>query len=476
MSRAGFSIVWANIFLMRSAFAKTSTRLPNLLLAVLVLSSACAPKAVVPAPVVIAPKFSEFMRPVVPAALADSPAAAFASRGWAFLQAGDLRTAEHEFATALKTQPAFYPAETSLGYLELARNDAKAALPHFDRAIDLNAKHDDVAAFLGRAQALQALNRDADAIAAFESALAADPSQTELARRIEVLKFRGVEQGLARARDAARSGRLDEAAQAYTAAIASSPDSAFLYRELAAVERQRGENAAALEHFRKAAALDPGDAKTLAQIGELLDASGELEGAAQAYADAIAIEPSADLEKRLEDVRAKMALTRLPAEYRAIEQAAQVTRAELAALIGIRLGSIVSAARRTDAAPITDVRNHWAATWIMTVARAGIMEPFANHAFQPRAVVRRTDLAQAVVRLLARIAAQNPGRARAWEAARLKFSDLSSSHLAYPAASIAVASDVMKTAGDNGFQPSRAVTGAEAIEAIARVAALAGLR
>ena len=476
MSRAGFSIVWANIFLMRSAFAKTSTRLPNLLLAVLVLSSACAPKAVVPAPVVIAPKFSEFMRPVVPAALADSPAAAFASRGWAFLQAGDLRTAEHEFATALKTQPAFYPAETSLGYLELARNDARAALPHFDRAIDLNAKHDDVAAFLGRAQALQALNRDADAIAAFESALAADPSQTELARRIEVLKFRGVEQGLARARDAARSGRLDEAAQAYTAAIASSPDSAFLYRELAGVERQKGNNAAALDHFRKAAELDPGDAKTLAQIGELLEASGDLEGAAKAYAEAIAIEPGADLEKRLEDVGAKVAATRLPAEYRAIEQAAQVTRAELAALIGIRLGPVVSSARRTDAALITDVRNHWAATWIMTVARAGIMEPFANHAFQPRTVVRRTDLAQAVVRLLARIAAQNPGRARVWEAARLKFSDLSSSHLAYPAASIAVASGVMKTAGDDGFQPSRAVTGAEATEAIARVAALAGLR
>ena len=476
MSRAGFSIVWANIFLMRSASAKASTGLTNLLLAVLVLSSACAPKAVVPAPVVTAPKFSEFMRPVVPAALADSPAAAFASRGWAFLQAGDLRTAEHEFATALKTQPAFYPAETSLGYLELARNDAKAALPHFDRAIELNAKHDDVAAFLGRAQALQALNRDAEALAAFESALAADPSQTELARRIEVLKFRGVEQGLARARDAARSGRLDEAAQAYTAAIASSPDSAFLYRELAGVERQKGNNAAALDHFRKAAELDPGDAKTLAQIGELLEASGDLEGAAKAYAEAIAIEPGADLEKRLEDVGAKVAATRLPAEYRAIEQAAQVTRAELAALIGIRLGPVVSSARRTDAALITDVRNHWAATWIMTVARAGIMEPFANHAFQPRTVVRRTDLAQAVVRLLARIAAQNPGRARVWEAARLKFSDLSSSHLAYPAASIAVASGVMKTAGDDGFQPSRAVTGAEATEAIARVAALAGLR
>ena len=485
-SLAACSIVWANIFLMRSADVRASARqvptastapakLTAIALAALVLASACAPK-VVPAPVVTPPKFADFMRPVVPPAMADSPAAEFASQGWAFLQAGDFRTAEHEFATALKTEPAFYPAETSLGYLELARGDAKAALPHFDHAIELNPQRDDLSAFLGRAQTLLALNRDADAIPAMESALALDPSQTELARRIEILKFRTVEQGVARARDAARAGRLDEATQAYTAAIASSPDSAFLYRELAGVERQKGDRAAALEHFRKAAALDPGDARTLAQIGDLLETDGDFDGAATAYAEAIAIEPGAALERRLEDVRAKSALTRLPAEYRAIEEADQVTRADLAALIGVRLAPVVAAARRTDAAVITDVRNHWAASWIMTVVRAGIMEPFANHAFQPRTVVRRTDLAQATARLLARIAARNPARARAWEAARLKFSDLSSGHLAYPAASIAVASGVLKTAADNSFQPSRAVTGAEAIEAIANIAALAGLR
>jgi tetratricopeptide (TPR) repeat protein len=440
-----------------------------------VLLSACAPKTV-STPVVTAPKFPDFMRPAVPAAMANSPAAVSASRGWSFLQAGDFKAAERDFAAALKIAPAFYPAETSLGYLELARQDAKAALPHFDRALELNSQHGDVAAWLGRGQSLLALNRDPEALAAFEAALAADPSQAELGRRVEVLKFRNVEQGLARARDAARGGRLDEAAQAYTAAIASSPDSAFLYRERAGVERQSGDADAALEDFRKAAALEPGDAKSFAQIGELLEARADFDGAAKAYADAAAIEPSAELDKHLEDVRAKVALARLPADYRNIEQAAQVTRADLAALIGIRLVSLLPAARRGDAALITDVRNHWAATWIMAVARAGIMEPFANHAFQPRTVVRRTDLAQASARLLARIAVQNPGRAKAWESARLKFSDLAASHLAYPAASVAVAAGVMKTAGENGFQPSRAVTGAEAIAAIQRIESLAGLR
>jgi tetratricopeptide (TPR) repeat protein len=459
---------------MRAAPATASARLKKLLLSALVLLSACAPK-VVPTPVVTAPKFPEFIRPAVPAAMADGPAAAAASRGWAFLQSGDFKTAEREFASALKTQPAFYPAETSLGYLELARKDAKAALPHFDHALELNGQRDDVSAFLGRATALMALNRESDALSALESALAADPSQTELARRVEVLKFRNVERGIGRARDAARAGRLDEAAQAYAIAIAGSPDSAFLYRELGGVEKQKGNTDAALEHFRKAVSLDP-DAKTLAQIGELLDAGGDFDAALKAYEDAAAIEPSADLEKRLDEVRAKLALARLPAEYRAIDQAAQITRADLAALIGIRLSGMLAGARRGDAALITDVRNNWAATWIMSVARAGVMEPFSNHAFQPRTVIRRTDLAQAIARLLARIAAQSPARARAWEGARLKFSDLSPSHLAYPAVSIAVASGVMKTVGDTAFQPSRAVTGAEAIEAMARVQALAESR
>jgi len=56
------------------------------------------------------------------------------------------------------------------------------------------------------------------------------------------------------------------------------------------------------------------------------------------------------------------------------------------------------------------------------------------------------------------------------------FSDLSPSHLAYPAASVAVAAGVLKTAGENGFQPARPVTGAEAIEAVSKIEALAGPR
>ncbi len=448
----------------------------RLLLAALVCASACAPK-IIPAPVVTDERFPQYRQPVIPAALASSPAALSTSRGWAFFQSGDLRTAEREFSFALKEAPTFFPAEASLGFLELARKDAKAALPHFDRALELDTDRADVSTVVGRGESLLALGRESDALTAFEAAIAADPSRTELAQRVEVLKFRGAEQRLARARDAAKAGRLDEAVQAYTSAIAASPDSPFLYRELAGVERQKGNVDATLEHFRKAVALDPSDARSQAQIGEMLEAAGDVEAAERAYAASLAIEPSADVERRIAGIRARLSLARMPAEYRAIDQAAQITRADLAALIGIRLGGLLQGGTPAgDAALITDVRNNWAATWIMSVARAGVMEPFANHAFQPRTVVRRTDLAQAAARLLGRVAARNPRRAGAWEAARLRFSDLAPSHLAYPAASIAVAAGVMKTAADNAFQPSKPVTGQEAIEVIAKIETLAGSR
>jgi hypothetical protein len=48
--------------------------------------------------------------------------------------------------------------------------------------------------------------------------------------------------------------------------------------------------------------------------------------------------------------------------------------------------------------------------------------------------------------------------------------------IAYSAASAAVAAGVMKPGPDNSFQPSRPISGAEAVEAIAKVESLAGVK
>ena len=105
------------------------------------------------------------------------------------------------------------------------------------------------------------------------------------------------------------------------------------------------------------------------------------------------------------------------------------------------------------------------------VARAGVMEPFENHTFQPRLALRRGDVATSVRRVVA-LAATNNAALRKRLAQRPKIADMPPTHLAYQAAMDAVASGVMPLLEGDRFEVNRPVTGAEATEIVNRLAAL----
>jgi tetratricopeptide (TPR) repeat protein len=438
-------------------------------LAIAVLAGACAEKRVAPVPGG-APRYPEFVFPEAPADLAPPEAVEHQRLGWQYLQAGDLRNADREFAAALKLAPAFYPAEAALGYAALARKDAGSAVSHFDRALAGNAAY--APALAGKGDALLSQNHPEEALQAFEAALAANPDLPGLRSRVDVLKFRTAQQSIAAARKAAEDGHLEDARRSYATAIAESPESAFLYRELAAVDRQLGDTAAALAHAKQAATLDPADARAQVLLGEIYEARREWASAADAYTAAAALEPGDALSARADAMRERMAFESMPPEYRTIDQAATVTRAQLAALLGVRLEDLLRRARAESAPVITDTRGNWAAPWILAVTRAGVMDVFPNHTFQPGATVRRGDLAAAVSRVLSRIAVEKPRLAVRWRDPRPHFSDLGPAHLSYPAAARAVSAGIMEPDGD-AFQLSRPVTGPEAIQAVSRLEALA---
>lgn len=433
------------------------------------LISACAPRTA-PPPLPAVLKHPEFIFPAVPPALARPGSAGAIDRGWRFLQNDDLRNADREFGAALENTPELYPAQAGLGYVALARRDHDRALAAFDVVLRANRSY--VPALVGQGQALLALGRDEAALAAFDAALAADGSLSDVRRRAEVLRFRGLQAVIEGARAAAAAGRMEEARTAYTQALEASPDSAFLHRELGTIERRLGAAPTALGRFRRAVELDPSDATSLIQIAEILEQQQDFAGAEDAYRKAAEIEPSAELARRLATAAEKGREARLPAEFRAIAGSRQITRGELAALIGTRLDQVIRTAPPREVV-VTDVQGHWAEPWITQVARAGAIEPFANHAFQPRALVRRGDLATAVSRLVALMAATNPPL-RAHLTARPTIADMPPGHLNYPAASVAVASGVMPLVDGDRFQVSRPVSGAEALDVIGRLRTLAG--
>ncbi len=441
------------------------------LILVVVTLPACGSKTLV-VPTAGAPRFPDFVEPKVPLAMTSTSASGTLARAWQFLQAGDVRNAEREAMAAVRLPAAVIPATATLAYIDMARRDARGAVVKFDRALAMDAGY--VPALVGKGQALASLNRDEEAVTALEGALHADGSLVDVARRLDVLRLRVAQRSIAAARQAGRAGKFEEAIGAYRAAIERSPDSSFLYRELAVIERDHGDGTLAIVHYRRATALDPSDVASWRELGEMLEARNEFDSALKAYAEAIALEPEPETIARRDALRLRADVARLPAEYRSIADAARITRGDFAALIGVRLPQLVTSARLRDVGVITDLLGHWAERWILEVSRAGFMDPFENHTFQPRALVRRVDCAQIVARLLARVAALSPTSATHWQNARGRFLDVAPTHAAYAAVSAAVAAGAMATTAEGTFSPSAVVSGADATEAIVRVLALAG--
>jgi len=428
---------------------------------------ACATRVPPPMPAVLV--YPDFLYLVVPATLQKEPGASRIETGWRFLQSDNVSGADVEFGAALKLESRLYPAHVGLGYVAMTGRDYDRALTSFEQALESNGRY--VPALVGRGQALLALERADEALVAFESALDVDPELTELRRRVELLRFRHLQDLIDAARAAVTAGRPDEARRAYGRALAASPQSAFLHRELGLVERAAGNADAALEHVRQAVALDPLEAPTFVALGELLQERGDLGAAEAAYRHAAAIDPDLDLAARIAETGTRAREARLPPQFQAALSAGQVTRGELAALMGVRLEDLIVRAPARQVV-MTDTQGHWAAPWITLTANAGVIEAFENHTFQPGAVVRRGDLATTMSRVVALVAASSPAvRARLTE--RPAIADMTAGHAQYGAVAAVVATGVMPLPVDRRFQVARPVSGPEAVEAIGRLRALA---
>ncbi len=439
----------------------------SLLIVAAVAVASCAPKTSPPPPAAGAQKYPDYVYPAPPPRVGDARARARLTEGWNRLQSGDLGGADAVLGQLVRQQADFYPAAVGLGYVALAQGRPKDALARFDAVMARTARYGP--ALAGRGEALLAAGQRDTALEAFEAALAADASLGDLRRRIDALKLDRFQDQLAAARKAADAGRLDDARDGYAAAIAGSPDTAFLYRDLGTVELRRKNLAGAEQAFQKAVALDPSDARAFSGLAAVLEERGNLDGAMAALERAYALEPSDAIRQRRDRLRERGRASELPAEYAAIPGQPQATRGDLAALVGIRLRAVVAAAKSRPSVVATDVRGHWASRWIMEAIGAGVMDVLPNHTFQPRAVVRRAELARTVSRLLA-IAGAAPGQA---DRSRVSMADVGPGHLSYDDIAAAVAAGVLSLDGGN-FRPSRVVTGQEAADAIGRLERITG--
>ena len=423
-------------------------------------------------PVVTSPTYPDFLFPAVPEDYVGSSEVGRHQEAWAYLQTGDLAGAEQRFAALLERDPSFYPAEAALGWVGVAQSNHEDAIDRFDRAIARAPVY--VSALVGRGKALLATDQMEAALESYEAALSVEPQLSDVERVVQEIRFTIMAGQLGSAREAAVARRFTEAAAAYERVISSSPESAFLYIELARVEQSLGDLSGALVHVRQASELDPYDPVVFLFEGELHEVAGDLMLAEAAYRRANQLQPTEDTASRLRRVRELSRLAELPTEYRNISTSLALTRGELAVLVGVRLSGLLAEASSDRAVIITDTRNYWGNSWILAVTQARIMDVDAGYRFEPERAVRRSELAEVVAAVLTVIASRDAEGAQHWQNAQPRFSDMEPDHLQYSPAALAVASGVLSAREGNAFQPTATVTGAEGIESIGRLDAIAG--
>lgn len=437
--------------------------------ALMALAVACAPKS---APTtVFTPRYPDLPVPSVPTGLGPASAARAHDEAWQVLQTGNLDDAQRRFQSLLQQSPEFFPSQAALALLEFVRKDYVRAVERFDAALSIDADY--LPALLGKGDALIAAERLGEAVVALERVVELDPARAELRQRIGVLRFRGTQDTIARAQQLERERKWPEARTAYLAAVAMAPDTAFLLRGLAEVEAQLGDRAAAVEHLRKAVEVEPAESAAYTRLAALLEELGNDTEALAVLVQLQNREPSASTESRIDAIRERIALAKLPEQYRTVGQTPAITRGELATLVGVRLRPLLDAMAGSGAVVVTDVRGHWAETWIAAVTSRRVLEPFANHTFQPDTALTRSDLAAAVSVLLRAIGNRQTQWWQQWQQRRTTFADVDTRHLSYPAAALAVSAEVLAVGEGRTFRPTRSVSGAEAVQAIDRLVNLA---
>lgn len=374
-------------------------------------------------------------------------------RGYRELRQGKAASAERALRRLALKRPALVPARVALGQA-LVRLGRSVEAARLFEAI-LAERPDDLGALLGSGEAAAKTGDLTTALAFYRRAVRAQPTAPAAVRRLAETKLAVTERGVDAARAALADGRHEVAVDEYRRAIEAVPEVSGLRVELADILVERGDREGAAEVL---AGDTSGDRQVLSRLGQVELALARYDRALAAFRRVLEQDPR-DTEAQSGALEARRALEflQMPEEYQRIYTAPQISRADLAALIAVK----VTALSRVGAAEprvAVDISGSWAKEHIIKALALEILNVYPNHTFQPGAVARRGDVARAAARVLDLLGIP-PGPP-------VTVTDMSRSNLFYDAAVRVSSLGIMPTTEGGAFEAWRPVSGPQAVQVV----------
>lgn len=256
------------------------------------------------------------------------------------LRLGDLEGAAEHFSAAVELAPDNARARSDLGVVLAEMGEDEEAMQHLSRAVELQPGL--IKAQFNLANAFARAGRYDEAAAGYRQLLEVDPSHLEARSRLGTALAQagrlqeGTEQlrqvverdpGDARARlnlgvALAEGGDVQGAIDQHLAVLDLRPDpvrTALAHFNLGTFYKQIEDREQAMDHYRRALAIDPDMAAAHFDLGEILYAEGRLAEAQTHYSQASRLLPS-HVVARLREASALMRLERFDAAGTALEE------------------------------------------------------------------------------------------------------------------------------------------------------------
>jgi tetratricopeptide (TPR) repeat protein len=425
--------------------------------ALLALLAGCAtPRAPHPPP-----QGDDYLYPAPRAGELRQDEAARFERAWREVLSGNTDSGAREFTDILRKRPGLVPAQAGFAFARLRAGRYREAAEAFDAA--LRGQPDYVPALIGAGSTALRLGEPERALGYYKRAEELAPTQPLVARRLAELKLQVTERRVAAAHAALERGDSAGAAAELRRALEVAPEVGALRVEYSNLLLTGGDAAGAIEALR----ADPvGDRQALLRLGEVLTEQQDHAGALEAYRRLLQRDPKdAEAQQRAFAARDALELLGLPPEFRQIVEAPRITRADLAALVAVKLPALKQV-EGGDPDVAVDISGSWAREYILLALSRDLMDVYPNHTFQPGAIARRGDLARAVARaldLLKQPAEPAPA-----------ISDMSPNNLFFEAATRAVAAGLMDLSAAGAFEAWRPVSGRDATDVVEALARLVG--
>lgn len=411
-------------------------------------------------------------RSPVPGANLPEAAASELAAGWALIVAGRLGEADLHFALLRTSAPDDPGVLSADGFLALRSGRIEDGEELFRRALD--EEPGDLLATLGTVL-LVLDDEDPEVLFGHLQRLSElEPDAALVTERLPALTLDVADSRLVRARELARSDADGPVvADAYRAALEAMPDSADLFLEAAEAAAAAGASQSAHEWFDIVAA-SPSASKRQALVAALGAAEVLVDERRLAESltrlDRILRDPElrgfVDLSTRASDLERSLEVARLSELYSRIREAERVTREQLAALLAAEIGAPEDGEPDSrDPVIAIDLERSWAANLIQTAVGAGYLRLYPDHTFQPRGLVTRAELAEALAAALARFDPETR-RSTAENSGQLELGDVPADHRYRAVAATAVELGLLRTNGAGMFRPRAFASGAEAVRAV----------